>query len=63
MMGDEAMLRLRYTVNMPLKMRAYAALAQERYQLPTYPVLVNILPPPSTITIASSYEAECLART
>jgi predicted transposase YdaD len=53
-------LQLRYTANMPLRMRAYAALAQERYQLPTYPVLVNILPPPSTITIASSYEAEFL---
>jgi predicted transposase YdaD len=53
-------LQLRYTANMPLRMRAYAALAQERYQLPTYPVLVNILPPPSTITIASSYESEFL---
>ena len=51
-------LQLRYTANMPLRMRAYAALAQERYQLPTYPVLINILPPPSTLTVVSSYEEE-----
>ncbi|MES1021424.1 transposase [Gloeocapsa sp. BRSZ] len=28
---------------MPRRMRAYAALAEEKYQLPTYPVLINIL--------------------
>ncbi|MBD2245495.1 DUF4351 domain-containing protein [Nostoc sp. FACHB-888] len=53
-------LQLRYTAQMPLRMRAYAALAQERYRLPTYPVLVNILPPPSTLTIVNSYEQEFL---
>lgn len=53
-------LQLRYTAHMPLRMRAYAALAQERYQLPTYPVLINILPPPATLTVVSSYEQEFL---
>ncbi|MDZ8257957.1 Rpn family recombination-promoting nuclease/putative transposase [Nostoc sp. ChiQUE01b] len=53
-------LQLRYTTQMPLRMRAYAALAQERYRLPTYPVLINILPPPSTLTIVNSYEQEFL---
>lgn len=53
-------LQLRYTAQMPLRMRAYAALAQERYRLPTYPVLINILPPPSTLTILNSYEQEFL---
>ncbi|MEH2009446.1 Rpn family recombination-promoting nuclease/putative transposase [Nostoc sp.] len=53
-------LQLRYRAQMPLRMRACAALAQERYRLPTYPVLVNILPPPSTLTIVSSYEQEFL---
>lgn len=53
-------LQLRYPANMPLRMRAYAALAQERYQLPTYPVLINILPPPPTLTVVSSYEQEFL---
>ncbi|MEH2332035.1 Rpn family recombination-promoting nuclease/putative transposase [Nostoc sp.] len=53
-------LHLHYTAHLPLRMRAYAALAQERYRLPTYPVLVNILPPPSTLTIVNSYEQEFL---
>ncbi|MFN6487710.1 MULTISPECIES: Rpn family recombination-promoting nuclease/putative transposase [unclassified Nostoc] len=53
-------LQLRYTAQMPLRMRTYAALAQERYRLPTYPVLINILPPPSTLTIVNSYDQEFL---
>ncbi|MEH1817994.1 MAG: Rpn family recombination-promoting nuclease/putative transposase [Nostoc sp.] len=53
-------LQLRYTAQMPLRMRAYAALAQKRYRLPTYPVLINILPPPPTLTIVNSYEQEFL---
>ncbi|WP_392483067.1 Rpn family recombination-promoting nuclease/putative transposase [Nostoc sp. C110] len=53
-------LQLRYTRQIPLRMRAYAALAQERYRLPTYPVLINILPPPSALTIVNSYEQEFL---
>jgi predicted transposase YdaD len=28
---------------MPKRMRVYASLAEEKYNLPTYPVLVNIL--------------------
>jgi predicted transposase YdaD len=36
-------LQLRYTTKMPKRMRAYAALAEEKYNLPTYPVLINIL--------------------
>jgi predicted transposase YdaD len=36
-------LQLRYRSEMPRRMRAYAALAEEKYQLPTYPVLINIL--------------------
>jgi predicted transposase YdaD len=28
---------------MPRRVRAYAGLAEEKYQLPTYPVLINIL--------------------
>jgi predicted transposase YdaD len=28
---------------MPRRMRAYTALAEEKYNLPTYPVLINIL--------------------
>ena len=53
-------LQLRYTKNMPRRMRAYAALAEERYSLPTYPVLVNILPPASTVMISDRFEADFL---
>jgi predicted transposase YdaD len=53
-------LQLRYTNKMPLRMRAYAALAQERYGLPVYPVLVNILPPPSTVVVSNCFESNFL---
>lgn len=36
-------LQLRPSLAMPRRMRAYAALAEEKYKLPTYPVLINIL--------------------
>ncbi len=36
-------LQLRYSPKMPRRMRAYAGLAEEKYDLPTYPVLINIL--------------------
>jgi predicted transposase YdaD len=32
-------IQLRYSANLPYRMRAYAALAEEKYRLPTYPVL------------------------
>ncbi|MFB2837910.1 Rpn family recombination-promoting nuclease/putative transposase [Floridanema evergladense] len=51
-------LQLRYKAEMPLRMRAYAALAEERYNRPTYPVLINILPPASSVTIPTRYESE-----
>ncbi|MBN8562739.1 MAG: Rpn family recombination-promoting nuclease/putative transposase [Leptolyngbya sp. UWPOB_LEPTO1] len=50
-------LQLRYNDKLPVRMRAYAALAEEKYSLPTYPVLINILPPASTVTILDRYEA------
>lgn len=53
-------LQLRYNDKLPLRMRAYAALAEEKYSLPTYPVLINILPPPTTVTILDRYESSFL---
>jgi predicted transposase YdaD len=50
-------LQLRYTDKLPSRMLAYAGLALEKYGLPTYPVLINILPPTSTATIRDRYEA------
>jgi predicted transposase YdaD len=53
-------LQLRYTDKMPLRMRAYAALAQEKYKLPVYPVLVNILQPSETTVVRDRFESDFL---
>jgi predicted transposase YdaD len=53
-------LQLRYTDKMPLRMRAYVALAQEKYGLPVYPVLVNILPPSETTIVSDRFESTFL---
>jgi predicted transposase YdaD len=53
-------LQLRYTTKMPLRMRVYAALAQEKYGLPVYPVLVNILPPSDPSIVCDRFESEFL---
>ncbi|MEH1790929.1 MAG: Rpn family recombination-promoting nuclease/putative transposase [Nostoc sp.] len=50
-------LQLRYKPEMPKRMRAYTALAEEKYNLPTYPVLVNILKE-SDVEIPTSYESQ-----
>ena len=51
-------LQLRYQKNLPQRVRAYAALAEERYGLSVYPVLIDILPPPPKMVIAKRYESE-----
>ena len=51
-------LQLRYDQKMPQRMRNYVALAEEKYNLSAYPVLINILPPPSTVTIKNCYDRE-----
>lgn len=53
-------LQLRYHAELPRRMRAYAALAEERYGLPTFPVLVNILSPRETMEIPNQYRREFL---
>ena len=50
-------LQSQYTSRMPRRMRAYAALAQEKYNLPVYPVLVNIFQPEEIVTIPTRYES------
>ncbi|MBD2194909.1 MULTISPECIES: Rpn family recombination-promoting nuclease/putative transposase [Calothrix] len=49
-------LQLRYKPEMPKRMRAYAGLAEEKYNLPTYPVLINILKTSNT-EIPTRYES------
>jgi predicted transposase YdaD len=52
-------LQLRYKPKMPKRMRAYAALAEEKFDLPTYPVLINILRDrEDDIKIPTRYQSE-----
>ncbi len=44
--------------HMPRRIRAYAALAEERYGLDVYPVVVNILPPKQQGNIPDQYHSE-----
>ncbi|NEO54821.1 MAG: Rpn family recombination-promoting nuclease/putative transposase [Okeania sp. SIO3B5] len=53
-------MQLRYDAKMPRRMRAYAALAEEKYQKPVYPVLINILQPSQNTEIVNCYESEFL---
>ena len=53
-------LQIRYNSKMPRRLRAYTALAEERYNLPVYPVLINILPKPTNPIIPTRYESEIL---
>ncbi|MTJ50856.1 Rpn family recombination-promoting nuclease/putative transposase [Dolichospermum sp. UHCC 0259] len=50
-------LQLRYKSELPKRMRAYTALAEEKYDLPIYPVLINILKESET-EIPKRYESE-----
>jgi hypothetical protein len=43
---------------MPLRIRAYTALAEEKYKLPVYPVLINILPNSKSEKISNFYQSE-----
>lgn len=51
-------IQFRPDVAMARRIRAYAALAEERYDLPVFPVVLNILPPSANTTIAQSYHSE-----
>lgn len=52
--------QLHYRPDMPLRMRAYAGLAAERYKLPVVPVLINILEPAKSLDIPGQYFSEFL---
>ncbi|QUS59986.1 DUF4351 domain-containing protein [Synechocystis sp. PCC 7338] len=56
-------LQLRYDARMPRRMRAYSALVEEKYGLPVYPVLINILSPRETVKIPHRYETEIMGLT
>ncbi|MBC7798457.1 MAG: Rpn family recombination-promoting nuclease/putative transposase, partial [Pyrinomonadaceae bacterium] len=48
-------LQTKYSAEMPLRMTAYTALAREKYDLPVFPVLINIRP--TSQTILTRYES------
>ncbi|PSO49966.1 MAG: hypothetical protein BRC33_04815 [Cyanobacteria bacterium SW_9_44_58] len=50
-------LQLRYTSKLPRRMRAYSGLVEEKYELPVYPVLVNILPHVANPQIPNCYQS------
>jgi predicted transposase YdaD len=54
--------QLRYQKRMPKRVRAYAGLAEEKYDLPVYCVVVNILPPGPETVVATAYDAEFLGQ-
>jgi predicted transposase YdaD len=43
-------------IRVPVRVNAYSALAVEKYALPVYPVVINLLPPPGNRPIADRYE-------
>ena len=53
-------IQVRADKRMPRRIRAYAALAEERYDLPVYPVVVNILPTAAAKEIPERYTSEVL---
>ena len=53
-------LQLRYNTRVPKRIRVYTALAEERYNLPVYPVLINILPNSAVQVIPEGYQSEFL---
>ena len=55
-------IQLRYTKAMPRRLRAYAALAEEKYQLPVYVILVNIRRVADETEIAHRYESTFLGQ-
>jgi len=51
-------IQLRYDPEMPRRMRAYTALAEEKYRQAVYPIVVYLLPPPPGTEIAEQFHRE-----
>ncbi len=52
--------QLRPDRRMPKRMRAYAALAEEKYDLLVYPIIFHLLPPSGGTVLAEQYHSELL---
>lgn len=48
---------------MPRRMRAYAALAEEKYELPVYPVVFYLLPPRTGVVPPDAYHSQFMGLT
>ncbi|MCT7957700.1 Rpn family recombination-promoting nuclease/putative transposase [Laspinema palackyanum] len=53
-------LQFRPDTRMPVRIRAYAALAEEKYDLRVHPVVVNIFPPTGNTPIPTCYESSIM---
>ncbi|MFQ5594202.1 MAG: Rpn family recombination-promoting nuclease/putative transposase [Anaerolineae bacterium] len=51
-------LQLHYDPDMPWRMQAYAALAEEKYRLPAYPLVFYLLPPSPGVGLPEQYYYE-----
>ena len=51
-------LQLHFDPKMPLRMRAYAGLAAQKYELPVYPVVLLLLPPGEGEEVVGYYHSE-----
>ncbi len=51
-------LQMRYNNQVPVRVYAYTALAKKHYNLPVYPVLINILPNSQSQVIPNFYQSE-----
>jgi len=51
-------LQLHYDPQMPRRMQAYAALAEEKYRLPVYPLVFYLLPPSPGVSLPDRYYSE-----
>jgi predicted transposase YdaD len=55
--------QLRIDERMPKRMRAYVALAEERYDVPVYPVVFYLLPPATETSLPCQYHSEFMGLT
>jgi predicted transposase YdaD len=46
-------------MEMPWRVNAYCAVAEQRYRLPVFAVVVNFQPPPAGMVVPSVFESEC----
>lgn len=51
-------MQLRPDKQMGRRLRVYSVLGEEKYELPVYPAVVNILPPAEGVVIANHYHSE-----